>query len=152
MSSDWVDGTTSAGGKSNKIKRNLQLNPGELYKNLSEEIIVLLKNHSNISSSIFPSKIFNILFTRTGPGMYYGRHMDVPYIETGRRDLSFTLFLNDWNGGIGCLLILFLFIIALICYHTMKLIKWSFNASVEFILLFIIKDENCTCFKTYEKE
>ena len=50
-----------------------------------------------------PAKIFSLLFTRTGKGMYYGPHIDSPYIfGEGRRDLSFTIFLNqpnEYKGG-----------------------------------------------------
>ena len=34
--------------------------------------------------------------------MYYGPHIDNPYISSGRRDLSFTIFLNkpdEYEGG-----------------------------------------------------
>lgn len=42
------------------------------------------------------------MFSRTGEGMFYRSHLDTPTITTGRRDLSFTLFLNDpsrYEGG-----------------------------------------------------
>ena len=98
---DWVDGKVSAVGSS--VKRNLQLNvKGEQYLELSKEIRNLLESNINVKNSIFPAKIFNILFTRTGPGMFYGPHNDTPYLPTGRRDLSFTLFLSekkDYEGG-----------------------------------------------------
>ena len=48
-------------------------------------------------------KIFSLLFTRTGKGMYYGPHVDTPYLfGQGRSDLSFTIFLNqphEYKGG-----------------------------------------------------
>ena len=34
--------------------------------------------------------------------MFYGPHLDISHIPSGRRDLSFTLFLNekkDYEGG-----------------------------------------------------
>mgnify|MGYP001211023563 CR=1 FL=1 len=100
---DWIEGSNSAQGKNVKsVKRNLQLNTGKSYDLLSQEIINILMDNEQIKRTLFPSKIFNILFTRTGEGMYYGPHMDVPYISTGRRDLSFTIFLNNpenYKGG-----------------------------------------------------
>jgi len=100
ISNEWIDGIASA--KGSKVKRNLQLNTGETYTKLSEEIIELIQNDAPINNFSFQSKIFNILFTRTGEGMFYGPHCDSPYIESGRRDMSFTIFLNqpdDYKGG-----------------------------------------------------
>ena len=101
MSPDWVDGKVSA--TVGPIKRNLQLNFGkEDHSKFSTEIISIIENDSWIQNYSFPAKIFNILFTRTGAGMFYGPHVDLPYLPTGRRDLSFTIFLNepkDYKGG-----------------------------------------------------
>ena len=102
MSSEWVDGK-AASAKGSLVKRNLQLNiGGELYSKLSTEIIDILEHDNMIQNYSFPSKIFNILFSRTGAGMFYGPHTDSPYLPSGRRDLSFTIFLNekkDYQGG-----------------------------------------------------
>ena len=102
MSNDWVDGKASS-AKGSRVKRNLQLNFGtEQYSKFSNEIINLLENDYHVKNYSFPAKIFNILFTRTGAGMFYGPHLDAPYLPTGRRDLSFTIFLNeqkDYKGG-----------------------------------------------------
>ena len=100
MSNEWVDGKASA--KNSQVKRNLQLNLGDTYTNFSKEIIEIIDNDELVKSFSFPSKIFNILFTRTGKGMFYGPHLDSPYLDTGRRDMSFTIFLNkleDYKGG-----------------------------------------------------
>ena len=100
MSTEWVDGRASATGS--QIKRNIQLNLGETHSKFSKEIIQVMENDHIINNFSFPSKIFNILFTRTGEGMFYGPHIDFPCCSTGRRDLSFTIFLNqtsDYKGG-----------------------------------------------------
>ena len=100
-SSDWVDGKVSNMGS--QLKRNLQLSSiSEQFKKHSKEIINLLEKDEIIESAVFPRKVHNILFSRTGGGMFYGPHLDTPHISTGRRDLSFTLFLNekkDYKGG-----------------------------------------------------
>ncbi len=100
-SDDWIDGQYS--NKGSQVKRNLQLNSaGEEYDEFSKEIINLAENDNLIKNSVFPAKVFNIVFSRTGAGMYYGPHLDNPYLKTGRRDLSFTLFLNEkkeYKGG-----------------------------------------------------
>ncbi len=101
MSTDWVDGQ-EASAKGSKVKRNLQLNIGGEHAKFSTEIINILENDKAIKSYSFPAKIFNLLFTRTGIGMFYGPHIDKPYIDSNRRDLSFTIFLNnpeDYKGG-----------------------------------------------------
>ena len=100
-SDDWVDGKFSNIGS--QVKRNLQLNSaGEDYDEFSNEIINLAENDNIIKNYVFPAKVFNIVFSRTGTGMFYGPHLDAPFLSSGRRDLSFTLFLNekkDYKGG-----------------------------------------------------
>ena len=100
-SSEWIDGKVSNMGS--QAKRNLQLaNASEQYKKYSNEIINLVEKDEIIQTAVFPAKVHAILFSRTGGGMFYGPHLDIPHISTGRRDLSFTLFLNekkDYTGG-----------------------------------------------------
>ena len=100
LSPDWVDGTVSA--KHSPIKKNLQLSKSEESTSITNEVIEAISNDNLIKSYTFPNKIFNILFSRTGEGMYYGAHIDTPYVPNGRRDLSFTIFLNkpeEYSGG-----------------------------------------------------
>ena len=106
LSSNWADGKMSA--KGSLIKRNLQLKNCDEKKSIEKELIESIENNSLINSFTFSAKIFNILFTRTGVGMYYGPHVDVPYTQSGRRDLSFTIFLNPPNEYEGGELILYI--------------------------------------------
>ena len=100
-SDDWIDGKISNMGS--QIKRNLQLSQkSEAYKKHSNEIIDLVQKDEILDTAVFPKKIHSILFSRTGGGMFYGPHLDSPHVPQGRRDLSFTLFLNekkDYEGG-----------------------------------------------------
>lgn len=100
-SRDWVDGKVSSMG--NQVKKNLQLHAkGEHYDKFSNKIINIVEQDMTVQTAVFPAKIHNILFTRTGGGMFYGTHYDTPHIPSGRRDLSFTIFLNekkDYEGG-----------------------------------------------------
>ena len=101
-SSDWVDGKLTALGDASLIKRNLQLNNCDEKTELTNKIREAIVNNSLINSYTFVNKIFNVLFTRTGVGMYYRPHVDIPNISTGRRDFSFTIFLNkpeEYDGG-----------------------------------------------------
>ena len=108
MSNGWVDGK-AASAKFSTVKKNLQLNSGtEQYLKFSTEIINIIENDSRVKNYTFIAKVFNILFTRTGAGMFYGAHTDNPYLPTGRRDLSFTIFLNEKQNYKGGELILYI--------------------------------------------
>lgn len=104
LTSEWVDGKITASGGALDIKRNLQLNPqSKTYEELTKRISsILIDNNSILSDYIFPKKVINILFSRTSSGMFYGSHVDAAHTNDGRRDFSFTLFLNnpgDYEGG-----------------------------------------------------
>ena len=102
-SEDWVDGIHTTTGKMKENKRNLELGNQKDYKELSSDIMKILSQDKVFESFALPAKIFSLLFTRTGKGMYYGPHLDAPYcFGDGRRDLSFTIFLNqpnEYQGG-----------------------------------------------------
>ena len=103
ISNNWIDGIHSTRGNLKGIKRNIELGIGDDYEELSRDLIEILKKDQLFQSYAFPAKIFSLLFTRTGKGMYYGPHLDAPYdYDQGRRDLSFTIFLNqpsEYKGG-----------------------------------------------------
>jgi len=103
ISDHWEDGINTTSGNMKEIKRNLQLADSDDYKELSEAIIEILKKDKVFKSFAIPAKIFCLLFSRTGKGMYYRPHVDNPYTYgEGRRDLSFTIFLNqpnEYKGG-----------------------------------------------------
>ena len=99
---DWVDGRETALGKAKEIKKNLQLKIGDSYRNFSQEILNFAQKDDIVKAYAFPEKFFSILFSRTGEGMFYGSHVDMPHHPNGRRDLSFTIFLNEpeeYKGG-----------------------------------------------------
>ena len=103
MSTEWRDGIETRQG-SKLIKKNIQLSPkSDAYNELKDSIVELLMTEKNtFPTYIYPKTIFNLLFSRTSTGMYYGRHMDEVHVSGGRRDYSFTIFLNnpgDYEGG-----------------------------------------------------
>ena len=99
----WEDGKKTAGSHASKVKNNLQLDRGsEISKKLSHLIKKKLLANSLIKSFALPKIIHGIMFTKSIKKMHYGRHIDNPYMSSGRSDLSFTISLTDkntYNGG-----------------------------------------------------
>tara|TARA_B100001029_G_C14915689_1_gene369067 strand:+ start:129 stop:803 length:675 start_codon:yes stop_codon:yes gene_type:complete len=99
----WEDGIKTAGSHASKVKNNLQLNRGsEISKKLSNLIKKKLLSNSLIKSFAIPKKIHSIMFTKSLNNMHYGRHIDNPFMSSGRSDLSFTISLTDkstYKGG-----------------------------------------------------
>ena len=99
----WEDGKQTAGEHAAKVKNNLQLKrDSDLSKNLSELITKKILSNEIIKSFALPKKIHGTIFTKSKTGMKYGRHIDNPYMSSGRADLSFTIFLNgkeNYKGG-----------------------------------------------------
>ena len=99
----WEDGQKTAGSHASKVKNNLQLDRGsEISKKLSKFIKKKLLSNSLIKSFALPKIIHGIMFTKSLNEMHYGRHIDNPFMSSGRSDLSFTISLTDkstYNGG-----------------------------------------------------
>lgn len=107
---EWVDGRSTAGAQSAKVKQNLQL-PESSKSGLAARNIVLaaLNRNALFFSAALPKRIFPPLFNRyEGAYNTFGNHIDnaVRLIaasgERVRTDLSATLFLSDpesYDGG-----------------------------------------------------
>ena len=99
----WEDGKKTAGSHASKVKNNLQLDRGsEISKKLSNLIKKKLLSNSLIKSFCLPKSIHGIMFTKSLNNMQYGRHIDNPFMSSGRSDLSFTISLTEksnYNGG-----------------------------------------------------
>jgi PKHD-type hydroxylase len=65
-----------------------------------------LLRHPLLQSAALPVTVPGLLFSRSGPGDGYGRHVDNAFMAGGRSDLSFTLFLSDPSGYEGGALVL----------------------------------------------
>ena len=99
---EWEDGKKTAGSLASKVKNNLQLNRNsDISKKNSEFIVKKLLNNTLIKSFALPKKIHGIMFTKSSKGMKYGRHIDNPFMSSGRADLSFSIFLNKKNSYAG---------------------------------------------------
>lgn len=99
----WSDGRATAKGAARAAKRNLQAD-----KKAPPVKAALAKiERALLASDLFraaaqPQRFARMILSRYDAGMAYGDHVDAPYIEGVRTDLSFTLFLNDpdaYEGG-----------------------------------------------------
>ena len=99
----WEDGKKTAGSYASKVKNNLQLNRNsELSKKYAELIKRKILSNQLIKSFALPKLIHGIMFTKSQKDMHYGRHIDNPFMSSGRSDLSFTISLshqNSYEGG-----------------------------------------------------
>ena len=99
----WEDGKKTAGSYASKVKNNLQLNrDSELSKKYSRLIKKKLLTSPLIKSFALPKIIHGIMFTKSLKHMLYGRHIDNPFMSSGRSDLSFTISLTNkdfYEGG-----------------------------------------------------
>ena len=94
----WEDGKKTAGSHASKVKNNLQLNrESEISKKLSHLIKKKILSSPLIKSFALPKIIHGIMFTKSLKYMQYGRHIDNPFMSSGRADLSFTISLTDKN-------------------------------------------------------
>ena len=99
----WEDGKKTAGSHASKVKNNLQLNRNsEVSKKYSQLIKKRILENQLIKSFSLTKKIHGIMFTKSSQKMGYGRHIDNPFMSTGRSDLSFTISLTNkenYEGG-----------------------------------------------------
>jgi PKHD-type hydroxylase len=99
----WEDGKKTAGSHASIVKNNLQLNRNsEVSKKYSQFVNEKILSSQLIKSFSLPKRIHGIMFTKSSKNMHYGRHIDNPYMSSGRSDLSFTLSLTNkdfYKGG-----------------------------------------------------
>ncbi len=99
----WEDGKKTAGSHASKVKENLQLSRNsEISKKYSQLVRKKIISNPLIKSFALPKLIHGIMFTKSYKNMHYGRHIDNPFMSSGRSDLSFTVSLNDkddYQGG-----------------------------------------------------
>ena len=99
----WEDGKKTAGSHASIVKNNLQLNRNsEVSKKYSQLVNKKILSNQLIKSFSLPKRIHGIMFTKSSKNMHYGRHIDNPYMSSGRSDLSFTLSLTNkdfYKGG-----------------------------------------------------
>lgn len=99
----WRDGAETASGRARLVKHNLQAAPEAreviAVKQVIESAVLA---HPIIASAAIPDRVVRILLSRSEAGMGYGEHVDAPYMDGVRTDISFTLFLSEqeaYEGG-----------------------------------------------------
>jgi len=99
----WEDGKKTAGSHASIVKNNLQLNRNnEISKKNAQLINKKILSSKLLKSFSLPKRIHGIMFTKSSNKMHYGRHIDNPYMSSGRSDLSFTISLTNkdfYKGG-----------------------------------------------------
>lgn len=98
----WRDGRDTADGRAKAAKSNEQALASGPAKGVLETLARAILDDGRVRSAAQPAAIARILLNRYREGMEYGAHVDAPYIDGVRTDLSFTLFLSDpgaYDGG-----------------------------------------------------
>lgn len=98
----WVDGRATAKGRARDVKRNEQAAPTEAAKAALTLIERAILQNAIFQSAAQPAALARLMLNRYCEGMEYGDHVDAPFIDGVRTDLSFTLFLSDpesYDGG-----------------------------------------------------
>jgi PKHD-type hydroxylase len=103
----WIDGASTAGWHARDLKRNHQLDGASpLHQQLSARLEAVLTAQPLVQAAAFPRRIHGLLFSRSGAGEGYGRHVDNAWMRGGRSDLSFSLFLSEPETYAGGALVL----------------------------------------------
>jgi len=98
----WEEGKKTAGEHAAQVKNNLQLRrDSDLSIKFSGLLTKKILNNELIKSFALPKRVHGTIFSKSKTGMEYGRHIDNPYMSSGRADLSFTIFLNCKNSYKG---------------------------------------------------
>jgi PKHD-type hydroxylase len=103
-SAPFIDGRIS--NPHNTAKQNEQLHDQSAYQRSAQLLQAALVRNEELMNFAFPVKIAPPLITRYKPGMKYGFHTDVAFMQLPssgmRSDLSCTIFLNEpesYEGG-----------------------------------------------------
>jgi len=99
----WKDGRETAKGAARRVKNNLQGDASSVaVKGVLKKIEQALSDNPVFRAAAQPAGFARIMLNRYGQGMSYGEHVDAPYIDGKRSDISFTAFLSDpedYEGG-----------------------------------------------------
>lgn len=99
----WRDGKATAKGAARAAKENLQADPtAPAVRGVLAKIEKAVLANPVFRAAAQPDRLARIMVSKYAAGMQYGDHVDAPYIDGARSDLSFTVFLTDpgdYQGG-----------------------------------------------------
>ena len=99
----WRDGRETAKGEARAVKHNRQADmDSPEAKGVLSKIEAALSAQPVFSAAAQPAQFVRMALNLYEAGMRYGDHVDAPYINGVRTDLSFTVFLcdpNSYEGG-----------------------------------------------------
>jgi PKHD-type hydroxylase len=99
----FVDGRETAGFAAREVKQNEQAARSDRSLDTIRKLVAdRIASHDVFQLAVRPKAITPLLFSRYGPGMKYGSHVDDALMQGLRTDVSFTLFLEDpdqYDGG-----------------------------------------------------
>lgn len=100
---NFVDGRGTAGPEACLVKDNEQVDPADAELAAMQGFVVdTLRANRLFRMAARPKTIRSPLFSRYGPGMAYGSHVDNALMGGMRTDVSVTVFLSDpeeYDGG-----------------------------------------------------
>ncbi|MEB3169535.1 MAG: PKHD-type hydroxylase, partial [Synechococcaceae cyanobacterium] len=98
----WIEGVSTAGWHARGLKRNHQLDGASaLHQQLATRLEEQLTAQPLLQAAAFPRRLHGLLFSHSGVGQGYGRHVDNAWMRGGRSDLSFTVFLSEPDAYAG---------------------------------------------------
>jgi PKHD-type hydroxylase len=102
----FVSGSRTAAGAAARVKNNEQLDVhSETAQQAGTLLIATLRANPVFEAATLPARIVAPRFSRCGPGMGYGDHLDAPLMSDLppiRTDIAVTVFLADaanYDGG-----------------------------------------------------
>ena len=99
----FVDGKETAHGLAKQVKNNLQASSKDTKQELLRALVFeKILSHELVRRATRPKTISYLMFSKYEPGMAYGSHVDNPFMQGLRSDISFTLFLSEadsYDGG-----------------------------------------------------
>lgn len=98
----WEGGAATALGRARAAKTNLQGRDLPTTRGVIDKARQALLSHEIVRNAAVPARIARIMLNRYDAGMRYGDHVDAPFIDGERSDVSFALFLSDpssYDGG-----------------------------------------------------
>ena len=100
----WSDGRETAGAAAAVVKANRQADPDDpLTRAAATEVETALRASAMFMAAALPLRLTRPMFSLTGPGGGYGRHVDNALMGQGpaavRTDLAWTLFLQAPEAG-----------------------------------------------------